>query len=564
MSIWKLKHRLADDLVEHLLIDRGITGEDRAAFLSPDYDAHTHDPDLFNEISKAVARIQLAIKKREVIYIFADYDADGTCGAAILVDTFEKLGHAEVIVAQPDRNTEGYGLSMPYVELAIASGAGVLITVDCGVTAVEEIAYAEARGISVIVLDHHTVPPIWPNATAILNPKRPGERYPFTGICGTGCAFKLATALLKAYPDKAPAGYEKWLLDLVAIATVADMVPLTGENRALLTYGLGVLAQTRREGLRALMREAGVNQSRVNATDIGFSIAPRINAASRLAHASLALSLLTARSREDAEAIALKLEDLNTDRKQITDAALRDAHGQVLSSESTRDVIVVGDEKWNPGILGLVAGRLADTYGKPTFVWGGEGDTYKGSCRSGGGVNVVELMTGAGGENLFTHFGGHHASGGFAIVRERVGELSGALTAALHASDDVVTQSSDRLLDAEIDLSMIHENFLRDLTKLAPFGMENPAPVFLLRSVVPERVSTFGAAGNHLRLSFLERGRKLSAVGFGQGGQRVATLTGPLDIAAMVEENTWLGRREVRLRIIDVRQSEEHVIVNNS
>ena len=564
MGIWKLKHRHADDLIEHLLIDRGITGESRLAFLSPDYDAHTNDPNLFHEIGKAIDRLKATLAQHELIYIFADYDADGTCGAAVLLDTFEKLGHKEVVVAQPDRNHEGYGLSLPYVDAAITSGARVLITVDCGVTALEEITHAEANGISVIVLDHHTVPPVWPNATAILNPKRPGESYPYAGICGTACAFKLAQALIREYPDKAPLGWEKWLLDLVAIATVADMVPLTGENRTLLTYGLQVLARTRREGLRALMREAGVDQSRVNATDIGFSIAPRINAASRLAHASLALALLTAKNKEEAEAIALKLEDLNTDRKQITDAALRDAHGQVLSGDTEGEVIVVGSEAWNPGILGLVAGRLADTYGKPTFVWGGTGDEYKGSCRSGGGVNVVDLMTRAGGEGLFKHFGGHFASGGFSIARNRIGELTPALAHGMKGLVGEFPFTQEVLLDAELQLSMVHDQFLRELTRLSPFGMENPAPVFLLRGVVPERISTFGATSNHLRMQFLDGRKKISAVGFGLGGQRVATLTGPLDIAALVEENVWLGRREVRLRLVDVRLSSDHVIVGNS
>jgi len=559
--IWKLKPRLADDLIEHLLIDRGFTGEARSAFLSPDYHTHTNDPMLFHDMPKALERLDRALVAQEHIRIFADYDADGTCGAAVLLDTFAKLGFKNVSVAQPDRNTEGYGLSMSFVEDAKRDGVAVLITVDCGVTALEEITYAELHGISVIVLDHHTVPPIWPPATAILNPKRPGETYPYAGICGTACAFKLATALLKHYPDTAPDGWEKWLLDLVAIATVADMVPLTGENRTLLTYGLRVLAQTRRPGLRALMESAGVNPRRVNATDIGFSLAPRINAASRLAHASLALALLTATTPAQAEELALKLEDLNTDRKQITDAALRDAHGQVLSQKEIGNVIVVGSEAWAPGILGLVAGRLTDAYDKPAFVWGGEGGLVRGSCRSVAGVHVVDLMRHAGGETLFTHFGGHSASGGFAIEKSRIHEMYTKLHAAVLENIGDDRRAQELVLDAELSLEMVHEQLLRDLTQLSPFGMGNPAPLFLFQGVVPQKISTFGATGNHLRLAFHGIRRPLSAVGFGLGGQRVAELAGALDIAAQIEENVWLGRREVRLRIVDVRVSDEHVIV---
>lgn len=561
---WKLKPRLADDLIEHLLIDRGMTGEAREAFLSPDYEAHTNDPMLFHEMPQALERLARALEGQEHVRIFADYDADGTCGAAVLLDTFAKIGFVHISVAQPDRNTEGYGLSLPFVDEALRDGVRVLITVDCGVTALEEITYAEAHGISVIVLDHHTVPPVWPPATAILNPKRPGESYPYAGICGTACAFKLAQAMLAQYPDNAPAGYEKWLLDLVAIATVADMVPLTGENRTLLTYGLKVLAQTRRPGLRALMAQAGVQQGRVNATDIGFSIAPRINAASRIAHASLALALLTARTKEEADELALKLEDLNTDRKQITDVALRDAHGQVLSRENMGEVIVAGSEDWNPGILGLVAGRLADAYGRPAFVWGGAGDIARGSCRGGGGVNVVELMTRAGGEKLFTHFGGHAASGGFAIEKSRIEELSPALERGLGEGEAHERAQKELVLDAELSIEMVHAELLRNLTRLSPFGMENPAPTFLFQGVLPTKVSTFGATGNHLRLAFRGFSRPLSAVGFGLGGQRVAELVGPLDIAAQIEENVWLGRREVRLRLVDVRRSEDRAIVRHS
>ncbi|MBI3685164.1 single-stranded-DNA-specific exonuclease RecJ [Candidatus Azambacteria bacterium] len=410
-----------------LLYNRGLrTQKEVDEFFNPDYPADVHDPYLFIDMEKAVARISRAIEKKEKIIVYGDYDADGVCGSVVLHTALTALG-ADVEVYIPDRFQEGYGLNeKALAEIVKDKKVGVIVTVDCGVTDVKEVAFLNKKGIDVIIVDHHLVPPEAPACFAMLNPKREGETYPFKYLCATGVAFKFASALLKT--DKAiqagvKEGFEKWLLDIVAIGSVADMVPLLGENRTFVKYGLIVVKKTRRLGLKELLRfqPARMNgngfsaeKGQITAETIAFMIAPRINAASRMAHATASFELLIATDEASATTLADTLEDLNNDRRKSVDRIMKEA-AEKLEDEP---VLFLGDKEWPVGVVGLVSGRLTEKYGKPSFVYGGVNGYYRGSCRGINGFNVVDVMRACDEKEggLLTEYGGHPMAGGFSVA----------------------------------------------------------------------------------------------------------------------------------------------------
>lgn len=351
------------DLVRNLLGKRGITEEaDIAAFLQPDY-ASLHAPEMLPGMDRATARTLEAMEKGEHIAVYADFDCDGIPGGAVLSDLFAKIGYANVEVYLPHRDREGYGFHTDAIAQLAARGVKLIITVDVGTTAVDSVAYAKTLGVDVIVTDHHEIPGDLPDALAVLNPKL-GD-YPFRDLCGAGVAFKFAQALLTAGRARnldaflaiAP-GWEKWLLDLVAIATVADMVPLVGENRTLVYWGLAVLRKSPRPGITALCTEMRVRKHEITEDAIGFSIAPRINAASRMDEPQLALALLTTKDRAEAEMLAAKLEKLNASRKGVVAGIVREAKKRAKQFAEDERVVVLGNTEWKPALLGLAANSV--------------------------------------------------------------------------------------------------------------------------------------------------------------------------------------------------------------
>lgn len=548
-------------LLETLLTRRGIGAHERERFLHPSYERDVFDPFLFSQMRRSVERILVAVAQNEKIAIFGDYDADGVSGTAVLASWFRAIKYP-VRIYIPNRHTEDYGLSDRAIDELANEGVTLLITVDCGITSVIPVKRARARGMDTIITDHHIPPELLPDAYTILNPKCIGEEYPFKELSGAGVAFKLVQALIRdpQNPNVGGVNWEKWLLDLVAIATVSDMVSLSGENRALTHFGILVLRQTRRPGLIALLAELRLDPAHITEDDIGYLIGPRINSASRMSHALHAFNLLMAEQLPEAQALAHELEAQNRERKEITETIMDHAHA-LLDERDLPPVIVIGHSLWSLGVLGLAASRLVETYRRPSFVWGvNEEGLCKGSCRSDGAVNMVELMRAAGGEDLFVNFGGHKEAGGFIVQKGKENELAQCLNDAYSTLCIETPHSPNVEIDYRLSLSDVTQDIYRTLTRLAPFGMGNEKPIFLFEGVEVAAVRAFGQGNAHLELmvkdSALGDERPVSAVGF------FAKRTVPhahtlkecdwVDVTAHLERSMFRSRPQLRLRIVDV------------
>ncbi len=556
-------------LLARLLRIRGIsTTAEAERFLHPDWSRDTHDPFLMLDMRRAVERIVRALAGGETIAIWSDYDMDGIPGAVVLHDTLRALGHANVLHHTPHRNIDGFGLNKRGIEELVERGVTLMVTVDCGIGDVDMVAYAQERGIEVIVTDHHIPHETLPPACAVLNPKRKGCEYPEKMLCGAGVAFKLAQGLLSFLRNSAndtratqgggvrndlpPEGWEKWLLDMAGMATVADMVPLTGENRAFAHFGLVVLRKSRRPGLQALLKKARTDQRYLTEDDIGFTIAPRINAASRMGHARDAFALLSAADLSDAGAYADALERINAERKTYVATMKREIHARIKKLGELKSVIVMGNPDWKPSLLGLVAGGLAEEFERPVFLWGREeGVSIKGSCRSGGGVNVYNVMDLA--REHFREYGGHAGAGGFSVSEERVHTLEAALVAAHEQIADTASEVN-RYIDAELTPEDVTWGTYRTVAQLAPFGEGNPKPLFMFRDVTPTKLRTFGKNNEHLEIMVVRAGVEMKAIAFFTKADAYPALVAgtPCSLVAYLEASYFGGKRELRLRMVDV------------
>ncbi len=554
-----------DDLTAALLARRGVlTKEEAEQFLNPSYDEHLHDPFLMVDMQKAAERFARAITTGEKIAVWSDYDCDGIPGAVLLHD-FLKKADANFENYIPHRHEEGYGMNAGGIETLAKNGVTLIVTVDSGITDVEPVARANELGMEVIVTDHHLPQETLPDAFAILNPNaREDETYPFKSLCGSGVAWKLICATLAVAPElrtRVPEGWEKWLLDMVGLATIADMVPLTGENRVLATYGLKVMRKSPRVGLQKLLRGMRVEQRAITEDDVGFMIAPRVNAASRLGEARDAFKLFITGDESEADLLAKKLEKLNRERKAQAGAITRAVHTRLKERGEVRSIIALGDPEWRPALLGLVANTIADEYERPVFLWGREGNmSLKGSVRSGSGVHALELMRAA--ENIFSQFGGHAAAGGFTVIdtevfflEDRLVEAHAKLSAGAESADDFVMRA-----DAEVAPEEATHAFLKKIERMAPFGQQNPKPVFLLREVAVHEVSRFGKAQEHLKLKIEVNGGNgsIDAVTFFVKGAtaRMADALARgnrVNLLAHLERDTFSRGIPVRLRLLDIR-----------
>jgi len=561
-----------DDLTAALLARRGVvTKEDAEKFLNPSYDLHLHDPLLMTDMQKGAQRFADAILAGEKISVWSDYDCDGIPGAVVLHDFLKKIG-ANFENYIPHRHLEGYGVNTIGIEKLAKGGANLIVTVDSGITDLKPIARAKELGMDVIVTDHHLPKDTLPDAFAVINPNaRSNEPYPFHDLCGSGVAWKLVCATLSILRDSSPTsprlrratelslGWEKWLLDMVGLATIADMVPLTGENRVLATYGLVVMRKSPRLGLQKLCRLMRTNQRTITEDDVGFMIAPRVNAASRMGDAVDAFRLFTTESETEADELAKKLESANRQRKASAGAITRAVHDRLHERSEMRSVIALGDPEWRPALLGIVANNLADEYERPVFLWGREGNnTIKGSMRSGGVVHALELMQAT--EDTFAEFGGHAAAGGFTVHEHAVFDLEDRLVLA-HAkisNDAPLDDDLSSHADAVITPEEVHLQFLSHIEKLAPFGMQNPKPIFLLRDVTVREVAPFGKAQEHLKIKIAGDARDVEAVIFfakGALARTINTLTpnSRMNLLAHLERDTFSRINPVRLRLLNLK-----------
>ncbi len=553
---------MMSDFVERLLHARGITEtEEKEKFLNPDFVRDTHDPFRMEGMEKAVNRILQAMDAGERIAVYADFDCDGIPGAALLSEALRKIGYTNIEVYIPHRDREGYGFHTAAIDVLHAHGVTLIITIDVGTVAVAGVAHANTYGIDVIVTDHHEVQEILPDAYAIVNPKL-GD-YPFKDLCGAATAWKLVVALVARGRDQKlpafsviPEGWEKWLLDLVALATVADLVPLVGENRALVSFGLTVLRKSPRLGIRALCTAARVRQQTLTEDDIAFTFAPRINAASRMDNPELALQLLTTHDADEAERIARELESLNRKRRSVVAAMVRDAKARARARFGPEDrVAVLGDVDWKPSLCGLAANSIMEERGGLVCMWGRDANgKLKGSCRSDGSFSVVELFQAT--KDVFLEFGGHHASGGFSISHDAVHTLQESLAEALQ-SLTARSSEADAQSHADIRLSDVSTTFLGELARLSPFGMGNPKPLFRVCRTRVTSARRFGKDMNHTELQLIcsETGVRRRAFQFFRAPTDFTLEPRPdmaVDVLATVEKDAFRGADSVVLRVADV------------
>lgn len=469
-------------------------------------------------MQRAVHRITDAMRNGERIAVYADFDADGIPGAVVLHDAFKKIGYENFEIYIPHRDTEGFGFHESAVQKLCARGVKLIITVDVGISGFNAARSAKELGIDVVITDHHVPDAQLPDAYAVINPKKQHDEYPFKELCGAAVAFKVVCALFEHLRNMQqlptgivapPAEWEKWLLDMVGIATIADMVPLLGENRVLARYGLLVLRKTRRLGLQALMRVTRIRQHRVTEDDIGFFIAPRINAASRMDSPDVAFRLLTTHDAGEAESVVKLLEQLNRKRKTVVAQITKVAHTRVHEEDP---IIVLGNPDWKPSFLGLAAQSLSQSQSKTVCLWGREGNgTYKGSCRTSGDVSLPELFNALG--DVLVQYGGHTAAGGFSFSEHTAHTLREEFIRAYRSTAERVAAAEGTIPQYAVSVSMINTRLHTTLQQCAPFGLGNEKPVFVVRARV-DSVRRFGKGEVHLECILKSEDASVRAVSF--------------------------------------------------
>ena len=539
-------------LFERILTARGLTTRAaRQAFLQPDYVAVKHDPFLLPDMEKAVARLKRARERDEKIVIYGDYDIDGLSATALLLDAFGKFGFEGVDAFIPNRFVEGYGMTMGAVDKVRDMGADLIVTVDTGSLCHAEIAYAASLGIDTVVTDHHNVAETPPPSVAAVNPKFSGHTYPFRDLCGAGVAFKLVQAL-QTELDGLPDGYEKWLLDLVALGTVCDIVTLADENRANVYWGLEVLKKQQRPGLKALMAVAGIEPEQVNARHLGFGLGPRMNAAGRLETAQHALDMLVAHDGLAALEASEKLEELNVKRRSIQDAIFEEACMQAEKLANDR-VLVVSSDGWNHGVIGIVASKLVEKYKKPVFIIGERGEEATGSARSFGDFSAADAVRAA--DDIIIKGGGHRAAAGVTLETEKIGNFRCRVN---EFYDSLQLTNQERYLlpraDVEIDdFSEVDEDLVANLAKMEPFGNGNPEPVLKITAASVLSARRMGADGQHVKLALRDKnGKVLQMLAFNAPEEFFREPDDEVVVWFQPTINEWQGVRTVEGQLLHV------------
>lgn len=547
-------------LVASLLHQRGLQSPAAIdAFFSTDHRSGLHDPFLLHGMDAAVVRIAAAIAAGEQIAVYGDFDTDGVTAVALLTQAIRAMG-GEITPYIPHRIREGYGLNTEAIDQLVAGGTTLLITVDCGISNTAEVAHAQAHGLDVIVTDHHTPPATLPPALALINPKQPGCAYPYKDLVGVGIAYKLVVALVRRGQKMSHGGEVRGrdLLDLVALGTVADMGPLTGENRVLVRVGIDALNTTNRPGVRALIAAAGLTQGKVTASDIGYTLGPRLNAAGRIDDALHAYQLLLAEDLAAARLIADELNRLNRERQMLSTDIQRIARERIAEQGlADARIIVLEDPQFPPGVIGLIASRLVDEFGRPVVLLAPDGDMARGSARSIPDFSMIAALTSA--SELFRRFGGHAAAAGFSISRENIAPLTTRLQqyAEEHLADELL--APPLMIDAEVPFTALDTTLHDALLALEPFGQANTQPLLQTSHVHVADARTVGADNAHLklRLDAGDGGATIDAIAFRLGNLAPYFVRHPwIDVVYALELDTWNGKRTLRLNIKDLRRAQ--------
>lgn len=566
-----------DPSILQLLVNRNIPIEDEGAiraFLEPDYARDVHDPYLFDDMQRAVARIIHAIDQKEKITIYGDYDVDGVCASTVLYEVIS-LFTDRIHVHMNHREKVGYGLQIDAIKELAADQTALIITNDHGISNKEQVAYAQDLGMDVIITDHHHVPEKEediPDAYAIIHPRIRADRYPFKHLAGAGSAFKLVQGIIRADfdPDFSEKkknitddfgkpihweGFEKWLLDAVCMATICDCVPLVGENRLFVRYGMIVLNKTRRAGLRKLLDVANIADKKITTQTINFALGPRLNAASRMTHGTIAFFLMTEKDPERARILAERLDKSNNERRKATDRVVAAVEEQLKEEiqKDTRVFVAIGDD-WPLGILGLVAGKISSKYHRPVILMTRAHEGHvAGTGRSMNGFHLARVFNRI--SRFLSRHGGHEAAGGFAV---KEGVDCADIKSALEEIGEEIIQDADRVatitVDAEMRLSHITWQFYEQMEKFEPFGYGNPTPMFLISNVEIYTARSIGEDNKHLRLTVQQDGVQKKLIGFSFGSWLEKIRTGSrIDAVIELDTNEWNGRKELQLKIIDLR-----------
>lgn len=532
-------------LLAAVLATRGIrTVEQAAALLSPE-DEPMLDPFALKDMDKAVERVKLALKRAERIAVYGDYDVDGITATCLLTLYLRGLG-GDVVSYIPGRLEEGYGLNREAVTALAEQGVKLLITVDCGITAVDEVRYAASLGVEVVITDHHACKETLPPAVAVVDPHRPDCTYPFKGLAGVGVALKLAMAVAGA--EGAGEVFRRFR-DLAAVGTVADVMPMTGENRAIVSLGLRDMNPPVRLGLAKLVECAGIGDKLITSVSVGYTIAPRINASGRMGCAMAAAELILTDDPARAELLAQELCELNRERQLIESEIFRQS-AERLGRAPQKGVIVLADEGWHQGVVGIVASRLAEKYGCPAFMICLEKGIGKGSCRSWGGVNLFELLKGC--APLLENFGGHALAAGFTVREENIPAFAAALRRGMEEQCRGESLTAELDVDAVISPELLTVEAVEALDSLEPLGTGNPRPVLVVRGAQVQTMAQVGR-GRHLKMRLETRGYPLDAIYFSADGTELGLSPGcRVDVAFYPQVSEFRGMRSVQLQVIDL------------
>jgi len=527
-----------------LLYNRGITDPTQiSSFLAADENL-LNDPFLLPDMEKAVARIHAALLSEEIIAIYGDFDADGMTATAVLTEGLSSLG-GKAIPYIPHRIEEGYGLNNAALEKLRKQGVSLVITVDCGISNAPEVETAQNMGLDILITDHHTVPRQMPQAIAVVDPKRADSRYPFPRLAGVGVAFKLLQALFSSLGNN---GNMEKFLDLVALGTVADMEPLRGENRYLVKHGLDVLQNTNRPGLRELAKCAGVPLSAVGTETISWVLGPRLNAAGRLEHAIVGYDILVTDSVEEAQRLASVLERRNEQRHKLTEIALVKARGKLIAKGTDSPILMLSDEDFPSGVLGVIAGRLAEEFYRPVVVLEEGKEWSKGSARSIPEFDIIAALTDC--SNLLSRFGGHPMAAGCTVATDTLEQLHECLLGIAANQLSSLDLRPMIAIDAEIPLSSLNGKTFKMMQKLAPFGCDNPYPTFISRGIRVIKHRGVGADGKHLKLKLKDGDTTWDGIAF-RLGNLSDEITPQLDIVYNLAVDQWGGGDMLQLHILD-------------
>ncbi len=532
-----------------LLCQRNIeTFEEAKMFFRPSLD-DLYDPFLMKDMDLAVRRIEEAISNDESILIYGDYDVDGTTSVSLLYSYLSTLT-PKITTYIPDRYDEGYGVSLKGIDFAEDNGFSLVIALDCGIKALNQVAYAEEKNIDFIICDHHKPGEKLPDAFAILNAKRKDCEYPFKELCGCGVGFKLIQALAskKDTPIEELVPY----LDLVATAIAADIVPIVDENRVLTYFGLQVINERPRNGIKALLHQ--VKKTELTITDVVFIIAPRINAAGRIKHGNAAVELLIESNYEDALSYAQEIESFNVNRRELDTKITEEALYQIRKNkEEDRFTTVVYDKNWHKGVIGIVASRLTETYYRPTLVFTKSGDKLAASARSVKGFDVYNALQAC--EEHLIQFGGHKYAAGLTLKPENYEAFKSKFEAVVQTSIDPELLEPEITVDAELEFTEITPKFFRILKQLAPFGPQNMKPVFVSRNVRDNGYGKqVGSDKSHLKLSLFQgdNTQTINAIGFGLGN-KIDDIHNGFDVVYTIDENEWNGYKSLQLVLKDLK-----------